>query len=136
MCKDSRSGDGRFVREPESARDGGAHMCHRDLRLAVENPALVLILFREHARDDARPQIEERALGARIIHSAGLVRGTHLIGAIPEFDSMAVVSVITALEERFGIAVEDDEITAEVFQTVGSLTQFVEGKLGPDGPRS
>lgn len=60
---------------------------------------------------------------------------TALFGSIPEFDSMAVVSVITALEERFGIAVEDDEITAEVFQTVGSLTQFVEGKLAPDGHR-
>ncbi len=56
--------------------------------------------------------------------------GTGLFGNIPEFDSMAVVAVITALEERFGIAVEDDEITAEVFETVGSLSQFVERKIG------
>ena len=55
---------------------------------------------------------------------------TGLFGSIPEFDSMAVVTVVTALEERFGIVIEDDEITAEVFDTVGSLSRFVEAKLG------
>ncbi len=54
---------------------------------------------------------------------------TPLLGAIPEFDSMAVVSVITALEEQFGFFVEDDEIDAEVFESVGSLLAFVEAKL-------
>ncbi|AEF99641.1 acyl carrier protein [Methylomonas methanica] len=55
--------------------------------------------------------------------------GTPLLGAIPEFDSMAVVTIITALEERFGFVVDDDEIDASVFETVGSLTVFVEAKL-------
>lgn len=59
-----------------------------------------------------------------------LTDGTHLLGAIPEFDSMAVVSIITALEDRFGFAVDDDEIDAAVFETVGSLLAFVEQKLG------
>lgn len=54
---------------------------------------------------------------------------TPLIGAIPEFDSMAVVNLITALEDRFGFAVEDDEIDASVFETIGSLVAFVESKL-------
>ncbi len=54
---------------------------------------------------------------------------TPLIGAIPEFDSMAVVSIITALEERFGFFVDDDEIYASVFETLGSLVAFVEGKM-------
>lgn len=54
---------------------------------------------------------------------------TPLLGAIPEFDSMAVVSVITALEEHYGFVIDDDEIDAEVFQTVGTLVQFVEQKL-------
>lgn len=54
---------------------------------------------------------------------------TNLFGAIAEFDSMAVVAVVTALEERFGIFVEDDEIDAEVFATVGSLADFVDQKL-------
>lgn len=54
---------------------------------------------------------------------------TGLFGNIPEFDSMAVVAVVTALEEQFGIIVEDDDITTEVFETVGSLSRFVEAKL-------
>jgi acyl carrier protein len=52
-----------------------------------------------------------------------------LLGNIPELDSMAVVNVITALEEHFGITVDDDEISARTFETVGSLTRFVEQKL-------
>ena len=52
-----------------------------------------------------------------------------LLGAIPELDSIAVVNVITALEEHFDITVADDEIGASAFETLGSLTRFVEGKL-------
>lgn len=51
-----------------------------------------------------------------------------LLGAIPEFDSMAVVSVITALEEELGLMIDDDELDAEVFATVESLVLFVEQK--------
>ncbi|KIO49429.1 acyl carrier protein [Nitrosospira sp. NpAV] len=52
-----------------------------------------------------------------------------LLGNLPELDSMAVVNVITALEEHFGITVDDDEISASTFETLGSLTRFVEQKL-------
>ncbi|PTR09423.1 acyl carrier protein [Nitrosospira sp. Nsp5] len=51
-----------------------------------------------------------------------------LLGSLPELDSMAVVNVITALEEHFGITVDDDEISASTFETLGSLTRFVEQK--------
>ena len=54
---------------------------------------------------------------------------TALLGAVPELDSIGVVSVITALEERYGFAIEDDEIDGPTFATVGSLLAFVEGKL-------
>ena len=54
---------------------------------------------------------------------------THLLGAIPEFDSMAVVSVITVLEDEFDIFIEDDEISGEIFETIGSLTLFVDSKI-------
>jgi len=54
---------------------------------------------------------------------------TPLLGAIPELDSMAVVHLITALEEHFGISVDDDEIGAATFATLGTLTDFVEQKL-------
>jgi len=59
----------------------------------------------------------------------GFNASTGLFGSIPEFDSMAVVAVVTALEEQFGITVEDEDISAEVFETVGSLAKFVEAKL-------
>lgn len=61
--------------------------------------------------------------------SARFTPETPLLGSLPEFDSMAVITVITSLEERFDILVEDDELEAEVFETVGSLVRFVDGKL-------
>ena len=54
---------------------------------------------------------------------------TPLLGAIPELDSMAVVSVITMLEERFDFIVDDDEIDGSTFESVGSLVAFVNQKL-------
>lgn len=65
-------------------------------------------------------------LGAR---TAELQADTVLLGNIPELDSMAVVSVITTLEERFGIVVDDDDISADTFETLGKLTDFVNSKL-------
>ena len=54
---------------------------------------------------------------------------TPLLGAIPELDSMAVVSLITALEDQFGMVVDDDDIDGSTFATVGSLSDFVSSKL-------
>lgn len=61
--------------------------------------------------------------------AAHLTADSALLGAIPEFDSMAVVSVLTAIEERFDITVDDDEIEAETFETVGKLAEFVGTKV-------
>ena len=61
--------------------------------------------------------------------TATFTEATPLLGAIPELDSMAVVAVITGLEERFGVTVDDDEIDGATFATVGSLIEFVEAKL-------
>jgi len=54
---------------------------------------------------------------------------TALIGSLPELDSMAVINVIANLEEHFGITVEDDEISAKTFETLGSLASFIDDKL-------
>lgn len=51
-----------------------------------------------------------------------------LLGSLPELDSMAVVTLIGALEERFGIEVDDDDISASTFETLGSLAAFVAQK--------
>ncbi len=54
---------------------------------------------------------------------------TTLLGDIPEFDSMAVVSVIMEIEEKFQFTIDDDDISAETFESVASLVEFVEGRL-------
>jgi len=61
--------------------------------------------------------------------AARLEEGSALLGALPELDSMAVVTVITALEDQFGFVVDDDEISAETFATFGSLVEFVQSKV-------
>lgn len=55
---------------------------------------------------------------------------TPLLGSLPDLDSMAVVGLINMFEERFGFIVEDDEIDGSTFASVGSLVEFVDGKLG------
>ncbi|MBX3629929.1 MAG: acyl carrier protein [Nitrosomonas sp.] len=52
-----------------------------------------------------------------------------LLGNIIELDSVGVVSVLTAIEEEYGIVVEDDEISADILKTLGSLTEFIEHKI-------
>lgn len=58
-----------------------------------------------------------------------LDRDSALLGSVAELDSMAVVSILTTLEERFGFAVDDDEVDGRTFASVASLTEFVENKL-------
>ena len=52
-----------------------------------------------------------------------------LLGGIPEFDSMAVVSVLTTIEDNYGVVIDDDEVSAESFETLGSLLEFVNARL-------
>ena len=54
---------------------------------------------------------------------------TPLLGSLPELDSMAVLEVVLELERRFGIAIDGEDVTAEVFVTLASLTAFVDRKL-------
>ena len=58
-----------------------------------------------------------------------LTAETPLFGALPELDSMGVVALVAALEDRFDITIDDDEFGADLFETVGSLTEFVDTKL-------
>lgn len=54
---------------------------------------------------------------------------TRVLGAIPEMDSMSVVAVLLSLEEEYDIVVHDDEVDAEIFETLGNLVAFVRAKL-------
>jgi len=54
---------------------------------------------------------------------------TELFGALPEFDSMAVATLLTGLEERLAIVIEDDDVDAEDFASFGTLLAFVRRKV-------
>jgi acyl carrier protein len=54
---------------------------------------------------------------------------TPLLGALPELDSMAVVAILTAIEDRFGVEVADDEVDGSAFATAGALVDFVKRKI-------
>jgi Acyl carrier protein len=54
---------------------------------------------------------------------------TALFGSLPELDSFGVVQLVTSIEDRFGITVDDDEFGAEIFETVGTLAGYVDAKL-------
>ena len=62
--------------------------------------------------------------------ACALERSTGLLGNLPEFDSVAVIGLLTAIEEHFGFALEDDDLGADVFESVGSLCDFIDRKLG------
>ena len=61
-------------------------------------------------------------LGGR---AASLTRETPMLGAMPELDSLAVVGLLNAIQERFTVEIDDDEIDGSIFATVGSLIDFV-----------
>lgn len=54
---------------------------------------------------------------------------SELLGAVPELDSQAVLHVLLGLEDRFDIVIEDDDVDASIFETLGSLVELVKGKL-------
>lgn len=60
-----------------------------------------------------------------------LTESSRLFGAIPEFDSVAIISVVMAIEAEYRVKIPDRELSADVFETLGSLNQFIAKKVGP-----
>ena len=67
-------------------------------------------------------------LGLKAERIARFDEATALFGALPEFDSMAVATLLTGIEERFGVLIEDDDVDAEDFASFGTLLAFVRRK--------
>lgn len=67
-------------------------------------------------------------LGLEAARVARFDESTPLFGALPEFDSMAVAGLLTELEERLGIFIEDDEVDADMLETFGALLTFARAK--------
>lgn len=53
---------------------------------------------------------------------------TGLFGHLPELDSMAVAGLLTEIEDRVGIFIDDDEIDGDMLETYGALRDFVVAK--------
>ncbi|WP_431470748.1 acyl carrier protein [Sphingosinithalassobacter sp. LHW66-3] len=67
-------------------------------------------------------------LGLDPARAATFDAATPLFGALPELDSLAVAGVLTELEDRLGILIEDDEVDGEMLETFGALTHFAAAK--------
>ncbi|MHA6333417.1 acyl carrier protein [Qipengyuania sp. CAU 1752] len=57
---------------------------------------------------------------------------TGLFGHLPELDSMAVAGLLTELEDRLDILIEDDDVDGEMLETFGGLLAFAEAKVVGD----
>jgi acyl carrier protein len=67
-------------------------------------------------------------LGLPEAQVAAMDESSELFGALPEFDSMAVAGLLTELEERLGILIEDHEVDADMLESFGSLLTFARAK--------
>jgi len=73
-------------------------------------------------------RVLSEVLGVSAARAEAFNADTGLFGALPEFDSMAVMSVLTELEDQLGILIEDDEVDGDMLATFGALTAFVAAK--------
>lgn len=79
--------------------------------------------------EDVLRAILRDMLGLDTARTAALDADSPLFGAIPELDSMAVAGLLTEIEDRFGILIEDDEVDGEMLESFGGLAAFVRRKL-------
>ena len=78
--------------------------------------------------DESLRALLAEVLGLPRKRIAGFKADTELFGALPEFDSLAVATLLTGLEEKLHILIEDDDVEAEDFMTYGRLLAFAERK--------
>lgn len=67
-------------------------------------------------------------LGLKSGQAEGFTADSGLFGHLPELDSMAVAGLLTEIEDRLDIVIDDDEIDGEMLESFGSLLAFVEAK--------
>lgn len=87
---------------------------------------------RGHHTDMILKQILADVLGISSEDAMALTPESGLFGHLPELDSMAVAGLLTEIEDRFDIVIEDDDVDGEMLETYGSLMAFVEAKLAAD----
>lgn len=75
-------------------------------------------------------QVLQDVLGLSRARTAAFTGDTGLFGHLPELDSMAVAGLLTEIEDRLDIVIDDDEVDGEMLETYGALLGFVEAKRG------
>lgn len=85
---------------------------------------------RSAAVDTALRELMTSVLGVGPERVIDFTDDTELFGALPELDSMAVAQLLTAMEDRLNILIDDDDIDGDVFADFGSLKRFAVAKLG------
>lgn len=70
---------------------------------------------------------DELGIGDRLLR---MLETDPLLGGVPELDSVAVLRVVLALEDRFGFTFGSDELTHTLFESLASMAAFVAQKLG------
>jgi acyl carrier protein len=73
-------------------------------------------------------QVLQDVLGLSAERVAAFTPDTGLFGHLPELDSMAVAGLLTEVEDRLGIVIEDDEVDGEMLETYGALLAFVQAR--------
>ncbi len=86
--------------------------------------------------DSDLKQILGDVLGIASEQAAAFGAETGLFGHLPELDSMAVAGLLTEIEDRLGIVIEDDDVDGEMLETYGALLGFVEAKIASLHARS
>jgi acyl carrier protein len=69
-------------------------------------------------------------LGVAAATVAAMTDDTPLFGALPELDSMAVAGLLTEMEDRLDIMIDDDDVDGDLFESFGSLVAFAKAKVG------
>ncbi|WP_019833390.1 acyl carrier protein [Sphingomonas sp. PR090111-T3T-6A] len=80
--------------------------------------------------DDLLRAILRDVLGLDPARAAAIDADTPLFGAMPELDSMAVAGLLTEIEDRLHVLIEDDEVDGAMLETFGSLADFIRAKRG------
>jgi acyl carrier protein len=80
--------------------------------------------------DGVLRQVLQDVLGLAPERTAAFTADTGLFGHLPELDSMAVAGLLTEIEDRLDIVIEDDEVDGEMLETYGALFGFVAAKRG------
>ena len=86
------------------------------------------VTTQQHSIDTIVRGVLVDVLGLSPARADALDGNSGLFGTLPELDSMAVANLLTELEDRIGIIIEDDELDGEMLESFGSLTRFLEAK--------